>query len=197
MSDPSRPTRWWIAPVLGVVVLVTAVAAVVAHGLYHRAPVLTPIRVATGTSSAVPTGSEPGSGAVSVTPDVLRDPVHSDVQRVLQRYFDAINERRYDDWRSVVTETMAAQKTRQSFLAGYESTRDGSILVYRVDRALDGSLRVLLTFHSIQSLADAPADHQSGCLVWQVVYPMTFDTQDAGWKVDAGAAATSPQISAC
>jgi hypothetical protein len=184
-------------PVLGVVVLVTAVSAVVAHGLYGRAPVAAPIRVATGTSSAVPSSVEPGSDVVSVTPGVLRDPEHAAVQRVLQDYFDAINERRYDEWRSVVTSAMANQKSRQAFLAGYESTRDGSVLVYRVDRALDGSLRVLLRFHSTQSPADAPADHQSGCLVWQVVWPLTWDSRDQQWQVDAGPTATSPQVSDC
>ncbi|HKN96753.1 MAG TPA: hypothetical protein VJX10_06535, partial [Pseudonocardiaceae bacterium] len=181
----------------GVVVVVTAVAAVLAYTLYRPASKAAPIPVATGTSSTVPTGAEPGPGVVSVTPGVLRDPVHADVQRVLQAYFDAINNRRYDEWRSVVTSTMSSQKPRQEFLDGYESTRDGSILVYRVDRALDGSLRVLLAFHSTQSLADAPAGHRSGCLVWQVVYPMSWDPRDAEWKVDVGPAATSPQVSAC
>lgn len=178
-------------------VVVTAVAAVVAHGLYHRTPVLAPIPVATGTPSVVPSSAEPGPGAVSVTPDVLRDPVHADVQRLLQRYFDAINDRRYDEWRSVVTVTMASQKSRQAFLAGYESTRDGSILVYRVDRALDGGLRVLLSFHSTQSPADAPQGHQVGCLVWQVVWPLSWDAKEAQWKVDAGPTATSPQVDSC
>lgn len=177
--------------------LVTAVAAVVAHGLYHRTPVQAPIPVATGTSSTVPSGAEPGPEAVSVTPDVLRDPVHADVQRVLQNYFDAINNRRYDQWRSAVTATMASQKTRQSFLDGYESTRDGSILVYRVDRAVDGGLRVLLTFHSTQAPADAPAGHRSACLAWQVVWPLTRDDHDGEWKVDVGLSDTSPQISPC
>lgn len=197
VSDPSRPTRWWIAPVLGVVVVVTAAAAVVAHGLYHRAPEPAPIPVATGTSSVVPSGAEPGPGAVSVTPDVLRDPVHVDVRRLLQTYFDAINNRSYDQWRSAVTTNMASQKPRRAFLAGYESTRDGSILVYRVDRALDGGLRVLLTFHSTQSPADAPQGHQAGCLVWQVVWPLSWDAREAKWKVDAGTTATSPQVNPC
>lgn len=177
--------------------VVTAAAALLAHSLYHRPAPTAPIPVATGAPSTVPGSAEPGPDTVTVTPDVLRDPVHADVQRVLQTYFDSINNRRYDEWRSVVTENMASRKPRQAFLSGYESTRDGSVLVYRVDRALDGSLRVLLGFHSTQSPADAPKGHQSGCLAWRVVWPMSWDAKDATWQVDAGLADTAPQISTC
>lgn len=184
---------------LGVVVVVTAVGALVAHTVYQRpaAAVATPPVVVPTESSPVPPTQEPGSPIVSVTPDVLRYPLHTQVQQLLQTYFDAINTQRYDLWRSVVTATMAKNKSERDFVAGYESTRDGSVVVYRVDPTIDGSLRVLLTFHSVQALADAPKDFQSRCIVWHVVWPLTFDPEDQRWKVDTGTTNEAPQRRAC
>ena len=105
----------------------------------------------------MPRGAEPGSPVVSVTPDVGKFAQHTEVQQLFQNYFDAINAKQYDKWLSVVTSDLAAEESRTQFLAGYRSTRDGSIVVYRVDNAPDRGLRVLLTFHSVQAVADAPA----------------------------------------
>jgi hypothetical protein len=185
--------------VLGVVVVATAVGALAAHNVYQRpapADAATRIPVSTGSPSVAPT-TEPGSPRVSVTPDVLHDPLHGEVQQVLQTYFNAINNRRYEQWRSVVTASMAAKKSQQDFLTGYATTKDGSILVYRVDRDLGQNLRVLVSFHSTQSVADAPSDHPSGCLKWQVVWPLTFSTQDNAWQLDTGTSAGSPQVQDC
>lgn len=185
---------------LGVVVVVTAVAAIVAHTVYQRpaaAAAANPPVVVPTASSAVPPTQEPGSPVVSVTPDVLRFPLHTQVQQLLQTYFDAINNQRYDLWRSVVTPNMAEHKSERDFVAGYESTRDGSVVVYRVDTTTDDSLRVLLTFHSVQALADAPKDFQHRCIVWRVVWPLTWDPDDQHWEVDTGTTNEAPQRAAC
>jgi hypothetical protein len=188
VPDPSRPTRWWIAPVLGVVVVVTAVSALVAHNLYDKPPTaLTPPRVVVpSATSSVPPSAEPGSPIVTVTPDVEHFPLHNDIQPVLQTYFDAINDRSYTRWRSVVSRKMAESKPLSQFITGYETSIDGSILVYRVDTELDDSLRVLVRFHSTQDRSDAPPDFQHGCIVWYQVFPLTFDTDAQQWKIDAG-----------
>jgi hypothetical protein len=196
-SDPSRPNRWWIAPVLGVVVVATAAAALVVQGVYQQQPANSaPVVVSTG-SSSVPRGAEPGSSVVSVTPDVVKFAQHTEVQQLFQAYFDAINTKQYDKWRSVVTSDLADEEPRALFLNGYRSTRDGSIVVYRVDNAPDRGLRVLLTFHSVQAVADAPAKFPYGCVAWQVVSPLSWDTQQKGWKIDAGVTGASPQGNAC
>lgn len=189
VSDPSRPARWWIVPVLGVVVVVTAVTALVVHDLYGGTAVAAqsppPVVVPSATSS-VPPSAEPGSGVVTVTPDVEHFPQHADIQRLLQTYFDAINDRSYERWLSVVTSELADTKSQQQFVAGYETSIDGSIQVYRVDTELDGSLRVLVRFHSTQDAADAPPDFPYPCIVWYQVFPLTFDVDTQQWKIDAG-----------
>jgi hypothetical protein len=197
-SDPNRPNRWWIAPVLGAVVVVTAVAAVVAHGRYQRptAADTPPVVVATG-SSSVPSSAEPGPGTVSVTPDVLKFTAHAKVQQVFQTYFDAINTKRYAEWRSVVTSDLADEQSESAFVSGYQSTRDGSILLYRVDTAPDNGLRVLVTFHSTQDPADAPSGFAHQCIEWQVVKPLTWDQSDNTWKIDAGILDGSPLRAVC
>jgi hypothetical protein len=196
-SDPSRPNRWWIAPVLGVVVVATAAATLVVRTVYQQQPANpAPVVVATG-SSSVPRGAEPGSPVVSVTPDVVRFAQHTEVRQLFQTYFDAINAKQYDTWRSVVTSDLAAEEPRSQFLTGYRSTRDGSIVVYRVDNAPDKGLRVLLTFHSVQAVADAPAKFPFSCVAWQVVSPLSWDADRKGWRIDAGVTGESPQGRAC
>jgi hypothetical protein len=171
-----------------VVVVVTAVSALVAHNMYDRptAAVAPPRVVVPSATSSVPPSAEPGSPIVTVTPDVEHFPLRDDVQRVLQTYFDAINDRSYTKWRSIVSRKVAASKPLAQFITGYETSVDGSILVYRVDTELDDSLRVLVRFHSTQDPSDAPQDFQYGCIVWYQVFPLTFDTDAKQWKIDAG-----------
>jgi hypothetical protein len=179
-----------------VVVVATAVAALLAHGVYQRSAAAPPLVVSTG-SSSVPRSAEPGSPVVTVTPDVLRFAEHTQVQQLFQTYFNAINAKRYDQWRSVVTSDLADEEPQAQFLNGYKSTRDGSILVYRVDSAPHNGLRVLLGFHSVQDVADAPARFPFACVAWQVVSPLSWDADDNQWKIDAGAAGAAPQGNAC
>jgi hypothetical protein len=180
-----------------VVVVVTAVAALLTHGVYQRAAAGAPPLVVSTGSSSVPKSAEPGPSVVTVTPDVLRFAQHTEVQQLFQAYFNAINARRYDQWRSVVTSDLADEEPQGEFLDGYKSTHDGSILVYRVDSAPHNGLRVLLSFHSVQDVADAPAKFPFACVAWQVVSPLSWDADDNQWKIDAGAAGASPQGRPC
>jgi hypothetical protein len=184
--------------VLAVVVVATAVAALVAHGLYGR-PVATAapsVVVPTGTSS-MPSSAEPGPPNVGVTPEVQHDSLYPQIQQLAQTYFEAINSKRYDEWRSVVTRRLAKTQSETAFLKGYESTHDGSIVVYRVDGTPSAGVRVLVTFHSVQEIADAPAGSPFPCLAWQVVWPLSFDPGDGQWKIDVGTTTDSPQRQAC
>jgi hypothetical protein len=179
-----------------VVVVATAVAALLVHGVYQRSAAAAPLVVSTG-SSSVPRSAEPGSSVVTVTPDVLRFSGHTEVQQLFQTYFSAINAKRYDQWLSVVTPDLADEEPQAQFLSGYKSTRDGSILVYRVDSAPRNGLRVLLSFHSVQDVADAPPKFPFACVAWQVVSPLSWDPDDNQWKIDAGATGAAPQGKAC
>jgi hypothetical protein len=183
---------------LGVVVVATAVSALVAHNLYLQPAAAgpPPIVPTTGTSS-MPSSEEPGPTQVQITPDVSRDTLHTNIQQILQTYFDAINDKSYGQWRSVVTAAMARQNPEKAFLQGYESTKDGSIVVYRVDTSPDGGLRVLLTFHSVQDVADAPPTYPHTCIAWRVVWALTDNADDNTWRVDAGTTDKSPQYGPC
>jgi hypothetical protein len=184
--------------VLGVVVVATAVTALVAHSRYQRpAPGAAPsVVVATGTTT-MPSSAEPGPANVSVTPEVQHSALAGQIQQLAQNYFDAINNKRYAEWQSVVTRSLARSKSEEAFLKGYESTHDGSIVVYRVDGTPASGLRALVTFHSVQEVADTPAGSPFPCLAWQVVWPLAFNNSDGHWKIDAGTTTDSPQRQAC
>ena len=194
-SDVSRPNRWWIAPVLGVVVVATAVTALVARNVYHQPPSgSAPPPTVSTTESSVPAGAEPGPAVVAMTPDVAGSAVGKQVQQLLQTYFDAINNRNYENWLSVVTQQRAAQQTQTQFQSGYATTSDGSIRVLRIDTAPTG-MSVLLTFHSVQDLAHAPTQARFSCVQWQVVYPLV--NQGGTLKLDTGPTLDSPQTQQC
>jgi hypothetical protein len=196
-SDSRRPTSWWVAPVLGLVAVVVAVAALIAHDLYHQAAAATTGPAAPPGQSSVPSSEEPGPTTVAFAQDVADYPQRALVLTVLQAYFNAINDKRYEEWVAVVTPALAAEQTRQGFLNGYRSTRDGSIYVYRVDTAPDNGVRVLLSFTSTQSPADAPPNFPHTCIRWQVVVPLAWDPKMKQYEVDAGITGSSPQTQAC
>lgn len=205
-TEPNRPSRWWIAPLLGLVVVVTAVGALVAHNLYQR-PTVTPpqtLPAPASTSSSQPAviGAEPGSPTVQVTADVQNSPLVGKVRDALQKYFNAINvkpvnSQQYLAWRSVVAANLASKESEQKFEDGYKTTRDGTIMVYRVDIAPDDSLRVLLSFHSTQELDSAPSDFQHTCIEWHVVWPLSSEDGGVSLKVDSGMSGATPQRQVC
>jgi hypothetical protein len=197
-TDPRRANTWWIAPVLGLVVVLVAVAALIAHSLYHQqaTPGAGPA-VAPPSQVSVPGSAQPGPTTVAFAPDFAAYPQQGQLLKVLQTYFNAINDKRYDEWLSVVTPTFAAEQPKDQFLAGYRSTRDGSMFVYRVDPAPENGLLVLVAFTSTQDQADAPAAFPYKCIHWQVVLPVAWDANHKQWQIDAGIAKSSPQGQRC
>jgi len=184
--------------VLGLVVVVVAVAALIAHSLYHQqaAPGAGPV-VAPPSQVSVPGSAQPGPTTVAFAPDFAAYPQQGQLLNVLQTYFNAINDKRYDEWLSAVTPTFAAEQSKDQFLLGYRSTHDGSIFVYRVDPAPENGLRALVGFTSVQDVADAPATYPHSCIHWQVVLPLAWDANRKQWEIDAGIAKSSPQKQAC
>lgn len=183
---------------LGLVVVVSAVAALIVRDIYHQQP----DSAATGTgappsASSLPSSEQPGPSTVAYTQEFAGYPQHNLALNVLQAYFNAINDKQYDEWVSVVTPSLAAEQTRQAFLDGYKSTRDGSIYVYRVDSAPNNGVRVLVSFTSVQALGDAPQNFPHTCIRWQVVLPLAWDAKAKQYEVDAGITGSSPQKQAC
>lgn len=179
---------------LGVVVVATAIAALVARNLYHEQPAAGPPPVVSTTESSVAPAAEPGSTVVETTPDVAANSQGQQVQQVLQTYFDAINNRDYDKLLSVVTAQFAAAQPKQKFLSDYKTTSDGTIRVVRIDQAPFG-LSVMVTFHSMQDLAYAPKYAQFRCIQWQEVLPMV--RQGDSLALDNSPTGASPQTQQC
>lgn len=158
---------------LGVVVVATGVTALVARHVYQRPATTEPPVVVSTSQPTLPPAQEPGSATVAVSPDAANSPEVGQVRQLAQQYFDAINTRNYDEWTSVVTPALADEQPRERFKQGYASTRDGSIEIVRIDETPDGAgLRVLLTFHSVQKVEDAPQNAPFTCVAWQVVWPV-------------------------
>ncbi|WP_410661115.1 hypothetical protein [Amycolatopsis sp. lyj-112] len=185
----------WLIPVLVVVISLTVGIGLLARELYRR-PDAVPTEPAV---SEVPTSiapeDQPGSPTVEVTPDVVAHPQYPNVKQVLQGYFDSINDRDYPKWTSVVSRERQKTKTASEWRKDYQSTRDGSILVYRIEPGAPGSLRVLVAFTSTQDVEDAPVYLPEDCIRWRLVLPLRLES--GSWRVDTTDGGTNPEHERC
>lgn len=134
------------------------------------------------TSTSRPLADEPGPATVELTPDAAAHPEHEAVRAVMQAYFDAINGRDYEAWKGTVTKARIQAKPRADWLNEFRTTKDGSILIYRIDSVSDKALRVFIGFISTQDPSLAPRDLPEACVRWNLTLPLI---QEAGrWKVD-------------
>ncbi|TCP54988.1 hypothetical protein EV191_102199 [Tamaricihabitans halophyticus] len=129
----------------------------------------------------LPLAEQPGSPTVELSPDATAHPLGESVRQLLQTYFDAINGRNFDRWQTTVTADRVAATSEQQWLNDYDSTQDGSILVYRIESAPRNTLRVQVGFTSKQDIAQAPADLQVECINWYLALPVT--KQGGQWKI--------------
>jgi hypothetical protein len=191
----SSPHRW-LLPVVVVVVSLMVGGGLLARELY-RVPDPQPDAIlALPSSTARPLAQQPGPAAVELTPDAAAHPQHEVVSQLMQKYFDSINNRDYDQWKTTVTRARIAAKSRPAWLQDYQSTKDGSILVYRIDAVTDTDLRVLLGFTSVQDPAEAPETLPgASCVHWKLTLPVTFES--GHWKVDTVAGYTTPENARC
>lgn len=191
-SDRSR--QLWLVPVLLITVIVTAVAGLVARNLYEDPAPATPEAVLPS-ASAVPPAEQPGPTEVQGTPDATAHPLFTTIRDVLQTHFDAVNARDYQRWQTVVTRKRILNEPEEEWRTSYRSTKDGSIVIYRMELAERDTIRVLMTFTSTQDPRDAPPELPVPCIHWNVVFPLV--QEDDGWKLDTGSTAASPQHEAC
>ncbi|USX48394.1 hypothetical protein [Lentzea sp. HUAS12] len=182
----------WLVPA---VVVITGAA--VAAGMVGRTVYARPAE-AKGTpaveSSVV--GTLPGSAEVRLSPDSFTHPDRTSVQRVLQEYFDAINAGDFVSWRGVVSARRVSGTPEASWVSAYETTRDGGMVVQRIESDVVGRrLRVLLSFVSTQDVAKAPPALPEGCIRWRVVYVLVWEGGEL--KVDEAAENRNPQMEKC
>ncbi|WP_141134604.1 hypothetical protein [Haloechinothrix alba] len=139
----------------------------------------------------------PGSGEVRLSGDAARHPERDAVRRVLQTYFDAINERDFDLWRSAVTSERLGTTEEDQWIEDFRSTRDGDMYVHRIAPARDDRLRVLVSFTSTQDVEDAPATLPEPCIHWWLALPLAAGGDGDGWRIDAVSPGTPPLYEAC
>jgi hypothetical protein len=188
------PRQLWLLPVLLITVIATALGALVARSLYADQPPPPPPAVEPTTTS-VPPSKQPGPAAVQGTADATAHPLYKTLQPLLQRYFDAINAKDYTAWSSTVTSKRRTDQPEDKWQKDYRTTRDGNIIVYRIEASGDATARVLLQFTSTQSQEDAPTELPVDCIHWNVVWP--FEKEKGEWKLAAGSTSASPQHDPC
>lgn len=187
-----------LLPLVLVVVAATAGVGVLARDAYRRPAPAQGDQIAvpsTGSSASVPRDEQPGGGVVQLSIDASMHPDGPRVREVLQQFFDAINSLDYDLWTTTVTARRVNETPRSRWLSDYESSRDGTILVHRVESVDPDRLRVLMTFTSTQDVAKAPAELQADCIHWRVVYPL--QAEDGALRVDLGTEGSTSQFTAC
>lgn len=182
-------------PVLLVTVIATAIGGLFARQLYEDPEPSEPDAVLP-TASSVPPEEQPGSNVVQGTPDAVGHPLYEALREVLQVHFDAINSREYERWSEVVTMARVDSQPEEVWREAYRSTKDGSILIYRIEVPRDEDMAlVLMTLTSVQHPSDAPPELPVGCIHWNVVLPLVLEDDD--WKIDIGPESSSPQLEPC
>ncbi|GAA4860974.1 hypothetical protein [Saccharopolyspora rosea] len=174
-----------IRRVLAVVLLaVVVLAAAAAGGLALRR--LYPDAAPERTEQPAPDGPEP---LITFRPDVLAHPDFPTVRWVLETYFNAINFRQYDTWKTTVVRAKWRELPEKTWRQAYSSTHDGDVVLQRIEPDPDGTLRVMLTFTSTQDPDKAPSSAPSPCLRWNVVWLLV--PEDGAFKLDVGNTANS------
>jgi hypothetical protein len=183
----------WLVPAVVVITGAAVAAGMVGRTVYSR-PAEAKGSPAVPSSSVA--GPLPGSTEVRLSPDAFTHPDRTAVQTVLQKYFDAINNRDFAAWRTVVSAQRASTAAEPTWTSDYETTRDGGMVVQRVESDVVGRrLRVLLSFVSTQDVAKAPVALPERCIRWRVVYVMVWEGGEL--KVDQAPESRTPQMEKC
>lgn len=189
------PRQLWLLPVLLIAVIMTAAGGLLARDLYEEPPAAPPPTVVVTSPAAVPSGEQPGPATVRGTADAVAHPLYATLQPLLQTYFDAINAKDYARWASVVTLERQINQPEEKWHRDFRTTRDGTIVVHRIEAGGDGTARALMTFTSTQDVDDAPDELPSPCIHWNVVW--AFATEDGQWKLTSGPASAAPRHEPC
>ncbi|PWK81810.1 hypothetical protein C8D88_116223 [Lentzea atacamensis] len=184
----------WLVPAVVVITGASVAAGMVGRTVYSRPAEAKGEPVVP--SSSVSGAALPGGSEVRLSPDSFTHPDRTSVQKVLQKYFDAINERDFAGWRGVVSARRASQAVEKTWLAAYETTQDGGVVVQRVESdVVARRLRVLISFVSTQDVSKAPVAMPEPCIRWRVVYVMVWEGGEL--KVDEAPENRTPQMEKC
>ena len=183
----------WLVPAVVVITGAAVAAGMVGRTVYSRPA---EAKGAPAVPSSSVAGPLPGSPEVRLSPDSFTHPDRTAVQRVLQAYFDSINARDFDAWRGVVSARRVSTTPEASWVSAYETTRDGGMVVQRVESdVVARRLRVLISFVSTQDVSKAPPALPEGCIRWRVVYVLVWE--GGVLKVDEAPENRNPQMEKC
>lgn len=118
-------------------------------------------------------------------------PRAEDVRQTLQRYFDAINQRDFDAWLTVVGVDQSANQTAQDWANAYSTTVDSNLVVAGIE---DDPLRVRLMFTSEQAVEFAPKRLPVTCINWDLTYLLA---EQDGALVLSGIDPSTQSMTAC
>jgi hypothetical protein len=171
----------WGVPLVGVVLLAAAVGGLGARHLDNRdlsVALLDKPPLPSASPAQGPPGKEPGSSVVEFSPGAEEHPDSGKVRWLLQIHFLSINEKRYDQWATTVVAAKRQELPESKWRNEYSTTTDGTIKVHEIEPGPDDSLRVMLSFTSVQDPSHAPPQVRERCVRWRVVYPLLQDSND-------------------
>jgi hypothetical protein len=163
----------WLIPITLLVAVCAMVGGLIARQVYaaDRQPAGAPSASATDSPTPTPTPSPSNPESVDFREAARGVPEFGAVQNAMQNYFNAINHPNYDLWKSTVTPKVVQAETKASWEAGYNTTKDTDMVVYRIEQS-DTGLDVFGTFTSHQNPDDGPEGLKVGCIRWAMVWPL-------------------------
>jgi hypothetical protein len=199
-GDPRRPApsyasgprpgarRGALALPVAVLIIVMAAAAAgagtwfaIGHARAGGPPVVLP--ASSPASASAPAGSAPASAPpadlATLAPAAALYPGAVAIEKVINRYFQAINSRDYAAY--LTTQSPDNAMTASQFQAGFKSTRDSGVLITGITSGFDGRPAADVTFTSRQQPHDGP-DGES-CTNWHVT--MYFDGSAGTYTIGA------------
>ena len=176
-------------PVVVLIIVVAAAAAgagtwfAIGHARAGRPPAILP-------ASSPAAASSPASGLVPGRPSALAPlaalapaaalyPGAVAIEKVIDRYFQAINRRDYAGY--LTTQSADNAMTASQFQTGFESTRDSAVLITGITSGFDGRPAADVTFTSRQQPHDGPEGES--CTNWHVT--MYFDGSAGTYTIGA------------
>jgi hypothetical protein len=136
---------------------------------------------ASGPAGSGPTGpaSAPPAGLASLAPSAALYPGADAIEKVVNRYFQAINAHDYVAYQA--TQSPGIAMTQPQFQAGFKSTRDSDVLITGINTMPGGQPAADMTFTSRQQPQDGPEGES--CTTWRVT--MYFDGSAGTYTIGA------------
>ena len=182
-ASPNRSTITWLIPIVMLIAVAALVGGLIARQFYAASQ---PPSGSPSTPDPNPTTSTPPSGpqnplTVAFTAEAKNHPMFVQAQQTIQTYFNSFNDHHFNEWQSAVTPREAATQTSEGWERGSSSSKDGDLVVYRLDTTPVG-VDAFVTFQSNQR-ADQSPDGKSTCLNWWMVWEMVT-TKSGGLLID-------------